>query len=118
MAGFGESRVPHDILSDEDKWLKFFTKVQLLGLAIFGMVGFVIGKWLFSIGFGKFGIIIGMVIVAVGAILFMVKIPTARYLMGGGLYLWEIVALRINRQIKKCVYIRNYDDVEDKYGKY
>lgn len=118
MAGFGESRVPHDILSDEDKWFKFFTKVQLLGIAIFCVIGFFIYKALAFMGAGIVGIVIALIIVAIGAVLVLVRMPNSRYLMGGGLFLWEIILLKLNRRIQQCVYVRNYDDIDDKYGKY
>lgn len=110
MARFGESRVPHDIMSDEDKWLKFFTKTQLLGIGIAAGIGFLCFKGLSLLGLTMLGIIVMILLIGVGAVIVMFKMPATRYLQGGGLFLWEIIMINIYRKATKCIYVRNYDD--------
>lgn len=113
MAGFGESRVPHDILSDEDKWFKFFTKVQLLGIAVFAFIGFIFFKGLSLLGFTMAGIGCLIICTGIGALLMMVRMPNSRYLTGGGSYIWEIITILIYRKAVKCIYVRNYESLEE-----
>ena len=112
MAGFGEARVPHDILSDEDKWLKYFTKTQLLGISIFAVIGFFLFRVFATIGLSMVGVGIMLIIVLIGAAIMMVTVPIKNYLMGGGLYLWEVVILLIYRKATKCTYVKNLTEDE------
>lgn len=112
MAGFGEARVPHDILSDEDKWLKYFTKTQLLGIGIFAIIGFVLFRIFSFMGLSMVGLAMMLIMVLIGAAIMMVTIPVCNYLMGGGSYLWEVIVLLIYRKATQCTYVKNLTEDE------
>lgn len=95
---------------DEDLWFKFFTKTQLLALAIALLVGAVPLIALSKIGLFPLGLIFFLLIVGGTAACFMFDMPEDKYLFGGG----EKIAIIVFRILRKkifgrFVYVKNYD---------
>lgn len=96
--------------SDEDRWFKYFTKRDLIALAIGGVI--TVALYRFTLQFGKpiIGLIIGGIIIAISLSLSMNKIPDTFYLKGGGqpivVYLLKILI----RKKKKVIYVKGYSE--------
>ena len=101
----------HEIPSeftDEDKWLKYFSKKSILALCITGAVAFLfyqVGKFL---GAGLVGIAFGALIMAAGVAPTMIPRSETEYLKGGGIT-YDVIAIRwLIRKSKKIIYIKGY----------
>lgn len=120
MGQIGRYKTP-DELRDEDKWFKFFTLPQLA--AICGVVaadGCMVTLW-GKVGLIGVGICLAVIITAFSLALIFLKMPKRRYLMGGGLPLYEI-ALRIvqkKKRRKRVIYVKAgfLSGEEDDFGK-
>lgn len=103
-------------MKDEDKWFKFFTKEQILYLAVFGSLGIGVVILFKAIGLTLIGMVFAVVLVALGLILPRFDMPTDKYILGGGFPL-KVIALRILlKQLpkNKKIYISMHDcNVED-----
>ncbi len=97
-------------LKDEDKWLKFFTKTQLLIVGIGIIIAALFGLILWPIGANHIAVVIAVIIIALSAVLAFFPMPPDKYLYGGGYPLY-IIALRVVVKMfsKKKIYIKNYD---------
>lgn len=106
-------RVTYEIpaeFSDEDRWLKFFTKPQALCLSASVLISILLTKMLALISLTVIGIIIGILLVIATLIITMGKMPEANYLRGGGLYFDTILARKFIRKKKRCIYVKGYGE--------
>lgn len=110
MAKLGNYNIPKEY-KDEDKWFRFFTKVQLLfiGAAAGISIGLIV---LFNkLNATPVGVVLTVVTLIVAVILAFVNIPANKYMTGGGLKLRTmLLRLIIKRQRKnRVLYVKNYD---------
>lgn len=99
MSQIGRYRIP-DELKDEDLWFRFFTKRQL---AVF--IGVILADWnIFRIcrflRLTVVGVLISVGLLVITAILVFIKMPSNRYLYGGGIGLERLLARIL---AKRCV---------------
>lgn len=99
--------------TDDDKWLKYFTKKSLLALLLSGMVAY--GIVLVARLFGALipGIIIGGLLVVLVTGSTMVPYPETEYMKGGGLTFDVLLARRIIRKMNRCIYVKGYGAEEE-----
>lgn len=98
----GKYKIPRE-LQDQDLWLKFFTKKQLLicAVALAACIGICI---LFnSLGIVIIGVIISLFIIITTVAILFLKMPQRRHMHGGG-YGLDVLAARV---IKKKLFNRN-----------
>lgn len=110
MKRLGHYDIPR-AYEDEDKWFKFFTKVQLLifGAGVLICIGLCT---LFSaIGVTMIGVILSVVVMMGAVVLAFVKIPVDRYLLGGGNTIRQTLARIIRKRLSKnrVIYVKGYD---------
>lgn len=99
MSELGKYRVPRE-LKDEDKWFKFFTKKQLLIAAVVLFIDVWVIVFTNKLHMIVLGIVIALSIAIVTAIILVGKMPTKRYIHGGGLG-FDVLLMRIIR--RKCI---------------
>ncbi len=105
----GVYSIPRE-LKDEDKWLKFFTKTQLMIFGIGVLIVILFGLVLMPLGAYHLLTVLGVIILTIFGILAFVPMPPSRYLYGGGFPLYVIVLRILNKMIsKKKLYLKNYD---------
>ena len=111
MSDLGSYRIPKE-LKDEDKWFKFFTKKQLLivgsGLALsIVIVGFFYGMHLLPVG-----VMMAEVVMLLSAGIAFVKIPTDKYLIGGGYPVSQILIRLVLKRLPghRVLYVKNYEE--------
>lgn len=104
----GQYRRPPE-LRDEDKWFKFFTKTQLLGVGIALLIAgylliFFSTHGLFAIGFG-----LAFIIMLFAIIIMMFQMPKEKYLLGGGEELRTLLFRIIRKRLRKNrkIYVNN-----------
>lgn len=97
-------------LKDEDKWFKFFTKIQLMIFGIGVAISLVFAVLLFPLKAYHLWVVLTVIVLVLAGFLALVPMPNSRYLYGGGYPLYVIVIRLINKIIsKKRLYIKNYD---------
>ena len=103
---------------DEDKWFKFFTKVQLIYMVVAGVISAVLLKLFSFLHLTYLGIFLSVAVFLCAIAIAFVPIPTARYMFGGGSKLSRIVARLVWKFVLghgKDIYIKNYKPgTEDK----
>lgn len=106
----GDYAVMHE-LKDEDKWLKYFTKKQLLyyGVAILIGIGEIL--LLYKISLVVVGVEL-LIINLIVAFLIQQKMPQDKYLWGGGTLIQELLLRVIKKNLpgKRNLYTKFYDD--------
>ncbi len=111
MAELGSYQIPKE-MRDEDKWFRYFTKKQLIfvGGALFAAVA--ICTFFKSIGLFKVGLSISEVILLITLAASFIKIPTDRYLIGGGYHIMQIVSRMVIKRLpqNKILYVKNYEE--------
>lgn len=107
MAKLGHYRRPREF-KDEDKWFRYFTKVQLLYLAIFGGPGIFLFMFFKGIGLRFFGCLFFELFAAAGIFLPRIDVPQSWYLWGGGIPVRTILVRLIKKNLpwNKVLYIR------------
>lgn len=101
-------------LKDEDKWLKYFTKKQLLYFGVASVLG--IGE---IILFYKLGlVIIGvelLIINIVIAFVIQLRMPSDKYLWGGGTLIEELLLRIIKKNLPghKILYTKFIEEEEE-----
>lgn len=108
----GKYKVPKPI-RDEDKWFKYFTKVQLLSILGAVVVGLAIIRFTYRIHMVFLGIIVALLIVIATALATMGTIPEEKYLFGGGCPVWQIGFRILNRKFipsNKVIYTFAQED--------
>jgi hypothetical protein len=111
MAELGSYQIPKEF-KDEDKWFRYFTKKQLIfvGGAIFLSV--VITSFFSGLGLIKVGISISEVILLLTIAVAFIRIPTDRYLIGGGYHIMQILMRLVIKRLKqnRILYVKNYSE--------
>ena len=111
MAELGSYQIPKEF-KDEDKWFRFFTKKQLIvvGAALAACV--VIVSFFYGIGMLKVGLAIAEIIMVLAVAVVFIRIPTDRYLIGGGYHIAQIVGRLIIKRLPghKIIYVKNYEE--------
>ena len=101
----------HEIPSeftDEDKWLKYFSKKSVFVLCITGMIAFLFYQFTSLFGIPLLGIIIGGCVMAIGVAPTMLPRSEMEYLKGGG-QTWDLIFLKwLIRKSKKVIYVKGY----------
>lgn len=110
MKKLGHYDIPR-AYEDEDKWFKFFTKVQLLiiGAGVLICIGLVM---LFSmVGLTMIGVVMSVVVMMGAVVLAFVKVPMDRYLLGGGNTIRQTLGRVIRKRLSKnrVIYVKGYD---------
>jgi len=107
MSQIGRYKTP-DELRDEDKWFKFFTLPQLA--AACGVLAADGGMVVLSARCkaAPAGACAAVLFTAAAALLIFVKMPKRRYLLGGGLPLYEIARRLVAKKAKsrRVIYVR------------
>lgn len=88
-------------MKDEDKWFRFFTKEQLLYLAIFGSIAVGIAFLFHMVGLTLIGMVFAVMLIALGLILPRFNVPEDKYILGGGMPLKVIVKRILLKQLPK-----------------
>lgn len=114
MAG-GTYRVPREF-KDEDRWFRFFTKIQLLIVGIGAAISAIF--WLILSPFHLYvlALIITVVVLAASALLAFLPMPNSKYMYGGGFPIYKIVLRLVNKLYlsDKVIYIKHGLTEEDK----
>lgn len=107
MARLGHYKRPHEF-KDEDKWLRYFTKPQLLYLIVFGGTGILLFILFKGLGLRYIGCVFFELFTAAGILLPRVDVPQNWYLWGGGIPVRTILVRLIKKNLpwNKVVYIR------------
>lgn len=105
-------------MQDEDKWLKYFTKTQLLFLAAFTAPGVGLVIFFNRIGLTFIGMVFLLLFVALGIALPhpKMKMPDDKYLWGGGVMIKTLLVRVLLKLLpsNRNVYISlPYDEEED-----
>ncbi len=112
MASVGTHKVPREN-KDEDKWFRFFTKIQLLGIAVGLLVGYIIVRFFQKFGLTVVGVFIALVNLIVIGVVMMFSIPPSKYLLGSGNPIYVILMRLLAHKMKhKNIYVRNYGEEE------
>ena len=111
MASLGTYKVPA-ALKDEDKWFKFFTKAQLICIAVAVVLGVGILVFFSRLGLVAIGLALCLIVIIAVGVCVMIRIPADKYLMGGGEYIVVILFRLIRKRLPKnrVIYIKNYDE--------
>ena len=113
----GTHSVPMEF-QDEDKWLKFFNKVQIIALGLTLGIGVLIIRGFAAIHATAIGVFIAIILLIVVGIIVMVNIPNSKYLWGGGQKVSTILLRLILRRFKRTIYTKNYNsEIEEKMQK-
>jgi len=99
MSQIGRYRIP-DELKDEDLWFRFFTKRQLAIFIAVLLADWGILKVSRLMHLTVVGILVSIGLLVTTGILVFIKMPTNRYLHGGGIGLDRLLARIL---IKKCI---------------
>lgn len=115
----GKYKVPRKF-KDEDKWFRFFTKKQLVIMGTAALVGLSILMCSIKIGVPYVGFFLLLLIVISAGVCAMFKIPDDKYLIGGGEYIGTILIRMLIKRLpwNRNIYIKNYDKILKKDGKY
>lgn len=108
----GKYKVPKPI-QDEDKWMKFFTKKQLLALVVAAIVGFGIIRLTYCIHLVMIGVILTILLIVATLLATMATMPNEKYLFGGGCPIWQIGYRIIRRKLfpsNKVIYTSTQED--------
>ena len=110
MAELGTYSIPKEY-KDEDKWFRFFTKKQLLHVGVGCGIGLMLFAFMTSIGISALGIALAEICIIISAIVAFIKMPTEKYLVGGGYNLSTIIYRLILKRLprNKVIYIKNYN---------
>ena len=111
MAELGSYQIPKEF-KDEDKWFKYFTKKQLVIVGGALALSVVIVGFFFGIHLLPVGVIIGETIMLLAVGIAFIKIPTDRYLIGGGYPVSQILIRLIVKKLpgNKVLYVKNYEE--------
>lgn len=113
----GTYNIPKEF-RDEDKWFKFFTKIQLVYMFIAAVIAFVIMNLFVFLHLVYIGIFLSVVVFLIALVMAFVPIPTQRYMFGGGYRVSRIVgrlAWKFVLGHGKDIYVKNYKpELEDK----
>lgn len=113
MSKIGRYKTPREY-TDEDIWFLCFTKKQLIYLGISIFVAIIIFKVMQTIKLTLIGIVLAIIILCAGFCVPRFKMPSDKYLIGGGITL-EQLFFRIIIKVffkKKRLYIIDYTDKE------
>ena len=113
MAELGNYNIPREY-KDEDRWFRFFTKVQLLYIGVAIALSIVVIMLFNALHMLPVGIVFAELNIIAGAVLAFIRIPEDRYMIGGG-YLLRTILMRLivkNLPKNKKIYLKNYDEEE------
>ncbi len=99
-------------LTDEVKWLKFFHTRSIKVLAITGIPGVIIARFIRSFRVLVVFLVVWFLFVAICTIPTMILMPASWWLNGGGEYLDQIVLKRYIRKKSRCLYIKGYNQAD------
>ena len=104
----GRSRIP-DEFKDEDKWLRFFSKKQILVTLAFLAVGILCAIPFFKIGFSVVGVVFIITSIICGFSIVTLKVPDRKYLFCGGAFLYILICRIIRKKLpwNKKIYVKN-----------
>ncbi len=111
----GVYKVPREF-KDEDKWFRFFTKIQLfimgIGIALSALVFLICSV----VKMYRVATVITVINLIVCALLAFFKMPENKYMYGGGYPAYQILLRLIKKHFldPKQVYIREFDREEIK----
>lgn len=108
----GKYKVPKPI-QDEDLWIKYFTKTQLLALVVATTVGFGIIRLTYRIHLVMIGVILAILLIIATLLATMAVMPKEKYLFGGGCTIWRIGYRIIRRKLfpsNKVIYTSTQED--------
>lgn len=106
-------RVKYEIpseFSDDELWLKFFHKRQLIVACVMFLITIVLFRFLSLFGIGWIGAVIGAIagIIVTGST--FIFVPEQDYLRGANLSLDIIILRKILRKWNACIYVKGYGD--------
>lgn len=104
----GVYKVPKDLMSNENKWLKYFTTRQCMIIAFTLFIDYFLYKITAFFSLSAVGIVLGFILLAIVFFMLLVKVSDKQYLFGAGLYLETVLIRIILRKSKKVIYIKNY----------
>lgn len=111
MAELGSYQIPKEF-KDEDKWFKYFTKKQLIVVGSAVGASVLIMSFFMGIGMFPVGMCISEVLLLLSVTASFIRIPTDKYLIGGGYHIAVIVWRLICRKLPKnrVLYVKNYEE--------
>lgn len=111
MAELGSYQIPKEF-KDEDKWFRYFTKKQLIFVGGAGFASVVITSFFKGLGMIKVGISISEVILLLTIAIAFIKIPTDKYMIGGGYHIMQILLRLVIKRLPKnrVLYVKNYGE--------
>ena len=111
MAELGSYQIPKE-LKDEDKWFKYFTKKQLIVVGSALGISALILSFFAGVHMLPVGICISEVILLLSVTATFIRIPTDKYLIGGGYHiaviLWRFICRKLPKN--KVLYVKNYEE--------
>lgn len=101
-------------LKDEDRWLKFFTKKQLLYIGVAALLGIGEIVLFYKIGLTVVGVELLLINIAVSFVI-QQKLPPDKYLWGGGTLIEELLFRVVKKNLpgRKILYTKFINDEED-----
>ena len=109
----GTFKIPMDA-KDEDKWLKFFNKSQLIVIIIVTALADGIVKFCQMLGIMPIGIFIAAILMITACIITLCKVPESSHVIGAGNNIGKVlIRMLLHRKIYSKVYIRGYGNVEE-----
>lgn len=119
MSSLGKYKIPTPF-KDEDKWLKYFTKKQLMYIGFGLMICLPLLKLTWTApSLLKIPVMVFCIIVMGTALIIgMATMPDDKYLWGGGTKLDKLLFRIIRKRLKsnKVLYVKNYKEEPDKNG--
>ena len=114
MALDGRYRIPREF-RDEDKWFRFFTKKQLIYVAIAVAIDFVFITMTLAFHIVGVGIALSVICLMIALFLAFFVIPTDKYLIGGGYPVMAIISRVVYRHMpgNRILYVKNYKKEEE-----
>ena len=114
MGQVGRYKTP-DELRDEDRWFKFFTLPQLAAACAIAAADALLIALAKKAGIVPAGICAALLLTALAGVLLFLRMPRRRYLMGGGLPLYEVARRVIAKKMpsRRVLYVKAGTDLED-----
>ena len=115
MANYGKYRIPREF-RDEDKWFRFFTKQQLIYVAVAIAIDLVLIMTTLSLHMLGIGVALSVVTLVVTMFLAFFVIPPDKYLVGGGYRITIIILRLFYRRLpqNRVLYVKGYGHIGEK----
>lgn len=114
MARAGKYKIPKPF-KDEDIWLRWFTKEQLLYIAVAALLSAGVIYLFYMIRLTLIGATIAVILMFAGFAIPRFNMPDDKYLLGGGMPLKVVIGRIIVKKFveKKKLYVTDFNVAED-----